>query len=466
MEFVDGPIEIGQWMPDAKDLKFPDLEDLKNAEPVGTVYKSFAPLVDDGGPVVPGGFLRGFHQAIYGGVVYTYAGTDDGLFESFGGAAFTARSATMSPTQYDFLQFDDLEIVVPSAAKPMLRTIGSASNFATIGSAPTAVRIGRINQFVFLGNLTASHAVRWSGIDDPSAWETPNSATAIAQQSGEQILDASLGEVTGFSNGDQHGLIFQASGITRVTYVGPPVVFQFDKISDKIGCSYPRSIVQVGSYTYFLAASGFHRTDGVSVENIGENRVNSYFLQKSSGAAERVYGAANPYRNLIYWAYCNTGDTDSTPSDLIIYNYKADRFSRASQFCEGILGTHGLESSLVREIRGFGSSNTLGSFSASTSNSSGATIETGDIEFNPGGFSHLSGAKLLIDQTANAQVAYSLIRTDLVSITASSASTANADTGFSDFRREARYHRLRWVVPGIFTQAQAMEFKVKKSGSR
>jgi hypothetical protein len=97
-----------------------------------------------------------------------------------------------------------------------------------------------------------------------------------------------------------------------------------------------------------------------------------------------------------------------------------------------------------------------------------ASLETGDVEFNPGGFARLSGAKLLVDQTANAVVAYSKIRNELMSsqLTASSASTTNSATGFADFNREARYHRVLFEITGVFDQAQAMEFKAKKSGGR
>ena len=39
MDFVDGPIKLGEWVPDLQDLKFPNLEVARNVEPQGTVYK-------------------------------------------------------------------------------------------------------------------------------------------------------------------------------------------------------------------------------------------------------------------------------------------------------------------------------------------------------------------------------------------------------------------------------------------
>lgn len=472
MDFVDGPVPLGEWLPDLQDLKFPNLTNAKNVEPFGTVYKSFEPLLTSGGGVVPGGFIRGAANAVYNGITYTYVGTDDGIFMSLGGS-FTARSATMGPTQYDFLQFDNLEIVTGGGLVPLYHTVGSATNFATLGSssgtAPAANRIGKINQFVIVASNAIPHRIQWSGIDKPLSWPTPNTATATAQQAGEQYLDAEFGDVTGFANGDQFGIVFQQSAITRVSYAGPPVVFSFDKISTKVGCPYPRSIVQVGGHTYFIAASGIQRTDGVNVENIGLNKVNDFFLTAhGSRSAFRVYGAHNAFRNLIYWTFCDTSDADSTPSGMIIYNCLENRFTWAGQTLGYILGTTGLESSFVRNITGFGASNTAGAMVSGTVGALPASFETGDVELNPGGMAFLSGAKLIVDATANAIVGYSKIRNELLAnqVTTSAASTATPASGFCDFRREARYHRVLWEVTGVFEQAQGMEFRAQPTGSR
>lgn len=472
MEFVDGPVQLGEWLPDLYDLKFPNLVRAEQVEPVGRVYKSFEPLSGSGQATGGATFPKGLHVAVDGAEAHYYV-AQERIYRAIGGSAFTAMSSTHLSTMVDFLQYDDLEIAALSSQNYCLfHTIGSQTTFATLGSsvgnAPGASRIGKINQFVFLGALgstTAGNVVRWSGIDDPLSWPTPGSATAIAQQSGEQVLGREFGPVSGFANGDQFGLIFQTAAITRVTYVGPPVVFQFDKVSDKIGCAYPRSIVQVGGWTYFIANSGIHRTNGVAVEDIGLNKVNRYFLSEhESQARERVYGAVDHYKGLIYWTFCETSDTDSTPSTLLIYNYLEGRFTEASQVCQGLFSTYGGEGFFASRAKGLGVNYTLMSFSGTPS--SLARFETGDIEFNPGGFSRLSGAKLLVDATANAVIGYAKTRNLLVGLTTSAASTTNSATGFCDFNLEARYHRLSFELSGEFDQAQAMEFKVKKSGSR
>jgi hypothetical protein len=275
-----GTIVYKEWLPDLPALGNPGLVTANNVEPLHGAFAPFATLLNTGGPVVPGSEVYGVGLAYDLGGAYYYAATDDGIFESTDGTgAFTARSATMGAASYDFLQYEDL-LLVASPNGPLFRTVGSASNFVTLGSssgtAPAFTNIGRIGQFIVGGYYTAGPRVRWSGIDNPTSWPAPNSAIAIAQQSGEQVLDPTYGIVSGFSSGDQYGLVLQQSAITRLTYIGPPSVFQFDIVSNKIGCNWAKSIVKVGGITYFMNREGVFRTDGVMVQNLSDNKCSEF----------------------------------------------------------------------------------------------------------------------------------------------------------------------------------------------
>ena len=465
-QLVDGPIPIGEWMPDAVDCSFPNLLTANNVEPSNMVYKTFHRL-NEGTMAPTGTYLRGSGVGYaLDGNEYIYAATNNGIFMSLDGQTFNSRSGTASPATVDFLQFDEFMFAAQAPTFSLLyHTVGAATNFLTASSAPSGARIGKINRFLILGDVvdtdTTPHRIRWSAIDNPLSWPTPNSATAIATQAGEQYLDSEYGTVTGFASGDQFGLVFQSRAITRITYVGPPVVFQFDKISTNIGCRFPRSIVQMGGLTYFADYTGFYKTDGVSVINIGERRVNDYFSSTYFGSdPRRVLSAADFTTNVVYWAYADTVNALATPTTMILYNAMDNRFSSATQTCEGLVNS----TQLHPFISGFASSMTYGGFSSALDVV--ADIETGNIEFNPGGFSHLSGAKLLVDQTTNAIVGKSEVTNDLVTVTTAGSITANPVTGFCDFRTETRYHRLRFNISAPFSQAQAIELKAKPSGAR
>jgi hypothetical protein len=91
------------------------------------------------------------------------------------------------------------------------------------------------------GSTTRPYTVQWSAIDDPQYWPTPGSDEAIASQSGNQMLNPTLGEVMGIFGNDQFGVIFQQGGVTRVTYVGGTTVFQFDEYEVGRGLLFPNS---------------------------------------------------------------------------------------------------------------------------------------------------------------------------------------------------------------------------------
>src|SRR5690606_4805944 len=114
------------------------------------------------------------------------------------------------------------------------------------------------------------YAVQWSAIDNPTDWPTPGTSQARTVQAGFQYLDSSHGAVTGITNGQFSGLIFQKTGITRAQYIGGDLVFQFNTFEFTRGLWAPRSLIQIGQVAYFIAADGFYATDGQTVTPIGD----------------------------------------------------------------------------------------------------------------------------------------------------------------------------------------------------
>jgi hypothetical protein len=467
-----GTIVYKEWLPDLPALGNPGLVTANNVEPLHGAFSSFATLLTNG-PVVPGGFPMGVGLAYDIGGAYYYAATDDGIFESTNGTgAFTARSATMvGVASYDFLQYEDL-LLVTSPNGPLFRTIGSASNFVTLGSssgtAPAFTHIGRIGQFIIGGYYTAGPRVRWSGIDSPASWPAPNSATAIAQQSGEQVLDPTYGVVHGFSSGDQYALVFQSGAITRATYVGPPAVFQFDYISNKIGCDWPKSIVKIGGITYFMNREGVYRTDGVTVQNLSDNKCSEFLRSRIIVLNNDVHGAYHRFKKLIYWTYSTTGDTFRA-TKMLILNPEDGRFTTADYTaCSAIYGTTGVEADYSPSngyVYGFGLSNTLGPLFGTAGS---AVLETGDIEFNEGGRAFLDAIKPHVESSATAPAMGVRIgtREDLGTTPSYTSTTAAfARTGFANFRSDSKYHRVELNITGNFVKATGFEVSAKPSGA-
>jgi hypothetical protein len=180
----------------------------------------------------------------------------------------------------------------------------------TLGPAipPRAAHIGVVREFVVVGRTFdfkdgwRRQRVRWAAADKPL-----NLKPSANTLSDFQDLLGDGGDVTGVVGGE-YGLIFQESSIYRMTYIGAPLAFQFDRIETSRGAIAPGSIVDIGNHpdggraVYFLAADGFFRQDGQTSHPIGKNVVDRTILtQYNKERSDEVCGGHDPDRQSIWW---------------------------------------------------------------------------------------------------------------------------------------------------------------------
>lgn len=339
MSFAPTFISFGAWLPDLPPFGNPGLTIAENAIPVDETYKSYAPLTVGATFTllsnVRGTFsyaqLNPTSGAVTSGLI---VGTDTTLrYDSALLQTFNSAGSGYTATDYwRFAQFDEQIIATNGVDLPQRFSIGAGAAVilgSSPGTAPAAQHVGVVGRFVVLGDIpgtdTGPYTLQWSGVDDYDSFPTPNSATAIAQQAGEQIMPADGGTITGITNGDQFSVIFQRARVSRMTYVGPPVVFQFDPIEVGRGCFYPNSVIQAKGLTYFASGLGFFVTDGVKVESISEGQTDSYFKSLLGNSPGRAVSAAVDYDNkCIMWAFHNSGK-------IVHYNYERKRWSYANE---------------------------------------------------------------------------------------------------------------------------------------
>jgi hypothetical protein len=107
---------------------------------------------------------------------------------------------------------------------------GVDSDFSDLVSLK-AKYIAVVRDFVVVGytdesGTTYNQRVKWSGINDSSTW-TPSQTT----QSGYQDIVGSHGNIQQIVGGESSGIVFMEKAIYRMSYVGVPLIFQFDKIA-------------------------------------------------------------------------------------------------------------------------------------------------------------------------------------------------------------------------------------------
>lgn len=251
--------------------------------------------------------------------------TSSGVTETSGLTAIGADAA------WQFERFDDYIIAVSKQNDPQYLTdIDTDTSFSALtGSPPKAAVIGRVGNFLMLGNLNdggtdAPTRVRWSSINDPTAsW-----SSSFATLADFRNLPEEHGEVTAIVGG-RYGLVFQERAIWRATFVGAPLVFEFQEVSTDRGCIAPNSVVSIGPVTYFLSRDGYFQTDGSSVVPVGDQRVTETFqAEMDRSVVNRVHGTVNWSKKAIVWAVITSG---SDYARQHIYSLVNGEWSTASE---------------------------------------------------------------------------------------------------------------------------------------
>jgi hypothetical protein len=133
--------------------------------------------------------------------------------------------------------------------------------------------------------------------------------------------------------GGEYGLVFQERSIKRMTYVGVPAIFQFDEIARGTGTPAEGSIARYENIAFFLSDDGFFALMGAQeLRDIGHHRVDRFFWNDVNQTyLNRISAAIDPINKLYVVSYPGAGSdlTGGTPNRLLIYNWSADRWSRA-----------------------------------------------------------------------------------------------------------------------------------------
>lgn len=489
----DGSITFGEWLPDQPYYQNPGLVEAKNVIPVDGSYKDFLALLTSDDAI--GARPQGAYAAITDtGDPEIYAGDQTKLYEKQG-TAWTDRSGAVYTTPsngyWRFAQFNNQVIATNFSDDPLARDVGSASNFAAlalIGTAPKARQIGIVNRFVMLGdtddalNGAIPYRVQWPAIEDPTNWPTPGTIAARTVQAGEQFLDSSYGAVTAIAGGQFFGLIFQQRAITRATYVGGDIVFQFDTYEKSRGCWAPQSMTQIGNIVFFLAADGWYFTDGQSVTSIGDGKFDKTFYSDFDQTyRERLTAGIDLINKCIYWSYPSPSATNGVPDKMLIYSFSGSRATHADATVQLLFSslTQGytldqldslftsiddmtitLDSSLwsggIPTVMGF-ASNKLGTFAGASQD---ARFEIGESDAAAIGLAYVDGVRPMVTG-APTTVSVSIAgrsNQDNEARAFGSPSTRTARTGVCDFRQQARYLSARMDVTGGFDRALGLKF--------
>lgn len=483
-------IEFPDWKPDLGVIQSGALVVATGVLPLAAGYGPWKQFVPYSAPL-PAPPLGGFISRRATGERHVWVGTTDKIYRlnrvTLGWDVMGTGYSASPFARWNFLQFGSSVIAHQVNDPPQVIDVEIGASFAPLGGSPPLMRYGAIvKDFVVLGNEGDEPTkIHWSGSNSIDHW------TPLQDQSDLQIFPEG-GEVTGVLGGET-GFVFQETAVRRLTYVGPPLVFEINKIADKRGCVAPFSIVRAGDTAFYLSPEGF-----ASISIQGESRLidlgawNEFFAADADIAyINRTRGVVDPWRSRVYWLYRSI-NCHQHYDTILCWDYGINKATLARvTLAEAIqAATAGItldtmdhlgpidlmdvsfdDDSVKADIPQFAAFNCygatpyqLGFFSGSNQE---AILELSDIEFSPGRRTFVSGLRPRVD----APVSWMSMRTKALPNSArlfSGETMPEISTGICPFRVESRYFGVRLRIPRneIWTRATGFEPFVTKAGHR
>jgi hypothetical protein len=285
--------------------------------------------------------------------------------------------------------------------------------------------------------------------------------------------------------------------IVKMTYVGTPLIWQFDEVVKGKGCTVPESVITVEGVTYFISNDGFYAWSN-GLQRIGEGKIDNFFLNSvNTGQYSYMSVASDPRAKIIYWNYASNDAVNGTPDKMLIYNYSVKEWTIADAGVDFIFNSVSLPWT-IEQLDRYGTIenvpapfdspvwaggnsylagiNVAGAvFTFEGPNATG-TIETSEQYLiqafqaqNPNIQSErttVMRARPMVDGSGTVMLSIgsrSLSQGDLVW---SPISPRDPTTGWCNIRQQGRFHRARLTLTGNFSQATSMQFDAVPAGSR
>lgn len=464
-------VSLGPWTPDFGPLGNTGVVEAKNVLPHIQGYK---PLRNPLGIKLPGSlsgmkitgavWVDGIIQpSFFVSTAPNASNTLAKIFWSNETTAWTDKTqvtASISTTHfYQFTRFGNLVIAgggigMRTAQKITLSFNGVGANFENLGGTPGACRyVTTIRDFVVLSEQSSSsdhNMIKWSALGNAEDWTV--SATT---QSDEQTIQSET-EITALVGGE-YGLIFSAYAIYRMNYIGPPAIFQFDKISD-VG-AYPGAVTKLNDNVYFIGPQGFGVVRGgyealiLSSDSIDQYLRDEMPSKVAGATAGSPILASDPRDRVVAISYLDRATLEGAENQrtrIIFYDESLDRFSRASLTHQWIFSAYirrwnttasrGFSVSYEHMIALIDESRNLAVFEGENRH---ALIETGEGQMNESGRTFVNQVIPYVNGTHAPMVRVGVRERQHQTVSFGATVTANVTNGVAPVRAAGRFHRLR-----------------------
>ena len=295
---------------------------LANAYPITDGYAPVGEFQEIS-TALPAKFLGGGAFVSTSGASFTLVGTATTLSRYASGGWVDLLTGLSVTDQWRFVSFGNFVIAVNGSQTYQIDLV--AGTAAPLANAPVGKSVAVVEPYVVIGQTTNDLlSVFTSDVNDHTRWIPDAGATQQPMLTGDEVMGIAGGE---------YGVILQRRRLVRMTPTGDAdLPFEYDQITDNLGCASRGSIAQHGRSVFFLSDQGFMGfEDGQVPVPIGTEQVDRTFQSIVAAADyERIFSAVDPVRKLVIW--CVPG----SPGSLWIYNYELQKWGIAQLNMEGI----------------------------------------------------------------------------------------------------------------------------------
>ena len=473
-------LEFTEWKPDLPDTAG-SLNDAKNVYPVGIGYSALPSAAEYSTPASEN--LNSVFAAKFGTTIEVFAGSATEIFKlnlaTLDLTSVSKAGGYSGDGVWKFEQFGEVVLACNGTEKIQAWTIGTSTAFADVAAAAPAPKdIAIVRDFVFAGSMSVGdefNKVQWSDINDETDW-----VSSSTSQSDYQIIPDG-GNIQAITGGE-FGLIFSENSVTRASYIGSPLFFQMDTISNGQGCLEGNSVINYGNLSFWLSDDGWYSSNGEIVTNIGLEKVDRFFFERADiTKLNTISVAIDPVKNLVIWNY---RDVDGNRR-LIIYNWQLQKWSRAETTSDsvGTIATLGESLETLESALGYTDIDTMPAsldtrlyiggkflFAGTQENKiitfTGTAITpqliTTDVEVGYNSVATLARPQI---DNGTAQVAVAS-RRELDDNIEFGAFVPATTEGRCSLRSAGRYHRFNVQPTGNWTTAMAVDVELKPQGNR
>ena len=469
-------VQFTEWLPDQPGL-IGALIEAKNVHPKAVGYGPFPEAIDISDSASED--LNSVFAAETTATTKVFAGGATKLFLldatdlSFDDVSATTYTSTEN---WRFTQFGSYVIAANGIDRLQYYDIDASTTFADLdASAPTSRFVTVVRDFVVgANNATNPEEVNWSGINNANTW----GSSAVTQADSQIIPDGGI--IRGITGGE-FGLILMEKSIHRMSYLGTPLVFQFDNIARGRGCYESQSVVQWQGVTYFLSDDGFYACNGQEVVGIGAEKVDRFFFRTiNESLLSTMSAAVDPIKNLIVWGYPSNEESYY----LLMYHLPTKRWSYAESTVDRVVpfstpgvtleGLDTYNASIdaldisLDSRQWIGGKMVFGGVRGAkivsfTGNPKAASIVTNEIH-SDNNATMVTLAKPIVDGgSASVAVASRFLLSDNPTFTTDVAADSDNRVGI---RSVGRYHRFRVIPSGSWETAIGLDIDIQPAGIR